>query len=88
MNNHQDRILKRIVDDLVARYSDNIIAIYGIGSYFDDTLPQNWVKTDLDIVVIVKSLKDIPKRDWTDIRFKKKKINGHYAWLGFNTIAI
>ena len=86
MNNHQDPILKRILDDLVARYSDNIIAIYGIGSYFDDTLPLKWMKNDLDIVVIVKSIKDIPKQDWTEIRFKKKKINGNQVWLGFNTI--
>ena len=77
MNNHQDRILNRILDDLVARYSDNIITIYGIGSYFDDTLPPNWVKNDLDIVVIVKTLKDIPKQDWTEIRYKRKEINGN-----------
>ncbi len=86
MNNHQDRILKRILDDLVARYSDNIITIYGIGSYFDDTLPLKWVKNDLDIVVIVKTLKNIPKQDWTEIRYKKKEINGNHVWLGFNTI--
>ncbi len=88
MNNHQDPILKRILDDLVARYSDNIITIYGIGSYFDDTLPSNWVKNDLDIVVIVKTLKNIPKQDWTEIRYKIKEINGNHAWVGFNTVEV
>ncbi len=87
MNYHQDRILKRVLDDLVVRYSENIIAMYGIGSYFDDTLPPKWVKNDLDIIVIVKTVEDIPKQDWTEIRYKKKKINGHHVWLGFNTIA-
>ncbi len=86
MNTHQGRIIKRIVDDLVARYSDNIIVLYGIGSYFDETLPTKWIKNDIDIVVIVKTLQDIPKQDWTEIRYKKKKINKHQVWLGFNTI--
>jgi hypothetical protein len=83
---HQDPILKRVIDDIVGRYSDQIIAIYGIGSYFDDSLPPNWVKNDLDIIVIVKSLDAIPKKEWTEIRFKKKKIDRHHLWLGFNTI--
>ena len=54
MNYQQDPILIRIIDDLIGRYSENIIALYGIGTYFDDNLPSNWVKNDIDIIVIVK----------------------------------
>lgn len=86
MNIQQTSIIKRIIDDLVARYSDNIIAIYGIGSFFDDSLPPNWVKIDLDIIVIVKSLEGIPKQDWTEVRYKKKMLDGYQVWLGFNTV--
>lgn len=86
MSYQQDPILKRIIDDLIGRYSDSIIAIYGIGSYFDGALPPKWVKNDIDIVVIVKSLEKIPKPDWTDVPYKKKQINGHQIWIDFNTI--
>ena len=86
MNQHQDPLLKRVIDDIVGRYSNQIIAIYGIGSYFDDSLPSNWVKNDLDIVIIVKSLENIPKQKWTEIRYRKKVVDGIQVWLGFNTI--
>ena len=86
MNYQHDPILTRVIDDLIGRYSDNIIAIFGIGSYFDDSLPPNWVKNDIDIIVIVKSLEKIPKPDWTDVRYKKRQITGIQVWIGFNTI--
>jgi len=37
----EDIIVKTIISDLGSRYSDNIIAVYGIGSCFDDSLPPN-----------------------------------------------
>ncbi|MEE9378369.1 MAG: thermonuclease family protein [Candidatus Lokiarchaeia archaeon] len=81
-----DGIEVSVVSNLLHRYSGNIIAIYGIGSYFDDSLPPNWVKNDLDIIVIVKSLEEIPKQSWTEIRYEKIKVSGNHVWLGFNTI--
>ncbi|MFX1551834.1 MAG: OB-fold nucleic acid binding domain-containing protein [Promethearchaeota archaeon] len=86
MNYQQDPILKRIIDDLIGRYLDNIIAIYGIGSYFDKGIPSEWLRNDIDIIVIVKSLEKIPKPDWTDVHYKKKQINGKNVWIGFNTV--
>jgi len=65
---------------------DNILCIYGIGSYFDPNLPVDWIKNDIDIIVIVKSLNPIPKEEWTDVRFEKKEIDGVNIWIGFNTI--
>ena len=84
----KDPIVKSIISDLLERYSNNIIAIYGIGSYFDDSLPSTWVKNDLDIIVIVKSLEQIPRHPThkTDVRYEKKEIDGYQIWLGFNTI--
>jgi len=81
-----DPLINSIVSDLLNRYSDNIIAIYGIGSYFEASLPPNWVKNDLDIIVFVKSLEEIPKQDWTEIRYEKKEVNGNHLWLGYNTL--
>ncbi|MFX0023925.1 MAG: hypothetical protein ACFE9S_16480 [Candidatus Hermodarchaeota archaeon] len=86
MSYQQNPILTRVIDDLIGRYSDNIIAIYGIGSFFDDTLPPNWVKNDIDIIVFVKTLESIPKQDWTEVRYKKRVIDEHQVWIGFNTI--
>ncbi len=75
-----------IVNDVVNAYSDEIISIYGIGSYFDDKLPSDWIKNDLDLVVIVKSLDNIVKPDWTEVRYEKKQIRDKEVWLSFNTI--
>jgi len=79
-------LIKKIINDLIERYSDNIISIYGIGSYFDEDLPSDWIKNDLDLVAIVKDLSKIPKEDWTDIPFEKYYINGNEVWVGFNTL--
>lgn len=32
----EDILVKSIITDLITQYSDNIIAVYGIGSFFDD----------------------------------------------------
>jgi len=82
----REKILDNILNDLQKRFSANIISIFGIGSYFDDSLPSDWIKNDLDIIVIVKSLESIPKQDWTDIRYERKVIDDHEVWLGFNTL--
>lgn len=82
----KDPVVNYVISDLLERYSEVIIAIYGIGSYFDDSLPPNWIKNDLDIIIIVRSLEAIPKQEWTEIRYKKKVVDGNNVWLGFNTI--
>jgi len=82
----EDLILEKIIDNLKERFTGNIISIYGIGSYFDDSLPSDWIKKDLDLIVIVRSLKSIPKPDWTEVRYEKKKFDDYEVWLAFNTI--
>ncbi len=60
--------------------------MFGIGSYFNENLPPNWIKNDVDLVVIVDSLEVIPKQDWTEVRYEKKRIGDKEIWMGFNTL--
>lgn len=76
-------VIATIISDIIARYSP--IAIYGIGSYFDESLPPDWIKNDLDIIIVVNSVEDIPKEDW-DNRFKTIEIEGYKIFKGYNTI--
>ncbi|MFX0072523.1 MAG: hypothetical protein ACFFAO_15670 [Candidatus Hermodarchaeota archaeon] len=58
-----------IVQDLVEKFGQNIITIYGIGSFFDKKLPENWIKHDIDVICVVEDLEKIPKfQDWTDVK--------------------
>jgi len=79
-------LVEEIVHYLKENLGENILCIYGIGSYFDSNLPRDWIKNDIDIIVIVQTLNPIPKEEWTDVRFEKKQINGVNIWIGFNTI--
>lgn len=78
-------IIAKILEDVKSRFSDNIIAIYGIGSYFDDSLSSNWITNDIDLIIIVKDINQIPKEEW-DKRYLTKKIEGQEVFFGFNTI--
>lgn len=80
-----DSLIKKIIEILKTRHSDNLIAIYGIGSYFDDNLPPNWIKKDIDLIFVVKSIENIPKELW-DKRFYSEDIEGLEVFSGYNTI--
>ena len=67
--------MEPIIEDLVSRHSDNLIAIYGIGSYFDPGLSSDFIKNDIDLILIVKSIDEIPREDWND-RYKTRNIGG------------
>jgi len=81
-----DPLIQKLIGTLKAQYGDNIIAIYGIGSYFDSTLPSDWRKNDLDVLVIVEDLEPVPKKEWTDVRFETLELDAHKVWVGFNTL--
>jgi len=81
-----DPLIKNILADLESRFSRHIISVFGLGSYFDQNLPLNWVKNDVDLVVIVDSLEFIPKQDWTEVRYEKKQIEDKKIWIGFNSL--
>jgi hypothetical protein len=82
----QDPLIEEIIEDLKSRFSGHIISAFGIGSYFDEKLPPNWIKNDVDLVVIVDSLESFPKQDWTEKRYEKKQVGGKEIWIGFNSL--
>lgn len=82
----REKILELIIKDLKKDQGNNLLSIYGIGSYFDSNLPSDWIQNDIDIIAIVNSLNPIPKQDWTEVRFEKRKIEEIDVWIGFNTI--
>ncbi len=79
----QDTLIKNILNNLESRFSKHIVSVFGIGSYFNDDLPSNWIKNDVDLVVIVDSLEIVPKQDWTEVRYEKKRIDDKEIWIGF-----
>lgn len=81
------RIIYSIVQDLAEKFSENIISIYGIGSFFDRKLPDDWIKNDIDIICIVKDIEKIPKtQDWTEVRRLDYKRNRYMANVFFNSL--
>lgn len=78
-------IIAKIIEDVKSRFSDNIVAIYGIGSYFDDSLSSTWLTNDIDLIIIVKDMYQIPKKEW-NMRYLTKKIEGKDVFFGFYTI--
>jgi len=81
-----DPLIKEVLDDLESRFSVHIVSVFGIGSYFDESLPPNWIKNDVDLVVIVDSLESIPKQNWTEVRYEKKQVGDKEIWIGFNSL--
>ena len=82
----RDPLIKNVLGDLESRFSGSIVSVFGIGSYFDESLPPNWVKNDVDLVVIVDSLESVPKQDWTEVRYEKKQVGDKEIWIGFNSL--
>ncbi len=77
--------IEHVVQKLKVHHSDNIIAIYGIGTFFDDNLPPTWIKNDMDLILIVKSIEKIPKEDW-ERKFWPQKIDYYDVFTGYNTL--
>jgi len=61
----------------VKKYSDEIVAIYGIGSYFDKLLPDGWLTEDVDIITVTKTRK---------MYWQKKSYGNYEVFFGFNTL--
>ena len=82
----EDSIVSSIVGYLENNFKDNLVSVFGIGSYFDKSLPVDWKITDIDVIVIVNSLETIPKSEWTEVRYETKFVNNFKVWLGYNTL--
>ena len=52
MSTHPDPLIQKILNSIETRFAGNLNSVYGIGSYFEDTLPPNWMKYDIDGLVI------------------------------------
>ena len=74
-----------IIQDIITTHSGNLIAIYGIGSFFDKALPDTWIKNDIDLIIVVKSIDNIPKTEW-DNRFYSKRIDSKQVFFGYNSL--
>jgi len=84
--NAKDSIISNIINYLEDNFKDNIISVFGIGSYFDKALPSDWKITDIDVIVIVNSLDNIPKLEWTEVRYESRIIDNFKVWIGYNTL--
>ncbi|MHA2182885.1 MAG: hypothetical protein ACXAAH_15815, partial [Promethearchaeota archaeon] len=62
----EEQIINNILNIVKGYHSDNLIAIYGIGSYFDDVskFESTFLSNDIDLILVVKSIKDVPKEKW------------------------
>jgi len=85
-SSQEDYIVKALIDGIIKTQKENVISIYGVGSYFDESLPSSWERGDIDLIAFVKDLKKIPQRDFTQIRYEKKELDGVQVWVGYNTI--
>ncbi|KKM88842.1 hypothetical protein LCGC14_1254630 [marine sediment metagenome] len=65
-------LIRDIIDDLKVKLKANLIAVYGIGSHFDDSLPENFRTNDIDLIAIVK--------------FSTRGIVNKDVFVGYNTI--
>jgi hypothetical protein len=74
-----------IIQDIITTHAGNLIALYGIGSFFDKTLPETWIKNDIDLIIIVKSIENIPKTEWEN-RFYSKQIDSKEVFFGYNSL--
>ena len=83
---HLNPIIGDVLASVLEAYKEHVIAIYGIGSFFDDSLPDDWTKNDLDLIVILDDLSIVPKKDWTDARFDTFKRDGIEVFIGYNTL--
>lgn len=79
-------IINKIIGPVKEQYNDSVICIFGIGSYFDQTLPDDWISNDIDIIVILNDLDGTPRHEWTEVRFERKNMSGYEVWIGYNIL--
>jgi len=65
-------LIKDVIDYMKVKLKANLIAVYGIGSHFDDSLPENFRTNDIDLIAIVK--------------FSTRGIVNKEVFVGYNTI--
>ena len=71
---------------LLDEHKENLISLYGIGSYFDDNKPDEWISNDIDFIAVVENFDNIPKDKYTSSRHKKMFIEEKEVFIAFHTI--
>ncbi len=72
MGSKSNSLIKDVIEDLKKGLKANLIAVYGIGSYFDNSLSENFTTNDIDLIAIVKyNTREVEKRE---------------LFVGYNTI--
>ena len=78
-NKGANSLIQDIINELKERLQTNLIAVYGLGSHFDDSLPINFSTNDIDLIAIIRSVRGVGK-------FSTKKIGKREIFIGYNTI--
>lgn len=78
-----DSALENFIKDfLIKKYGEDLRAVYGIGSSFKSDLGAS----DVDIVVLLKSLDKTPVKSYTTARFEKVIHNNIEVWFLYGTL--
>jgi len=75
-----------VTSRLLDEHKENFISLYGIGSYFDDNKPDDWISNDIDFIAVVENFKNIPEDKNTSSRHKKMFIEEKEVFIAFHTI--
>lgn len=71
---------------LLEEHKENFVSLYGIGSYFDENKPDDWISNDIDFIAIVKNFDNISEDTYTSSRHKKMFIEEKEVFIAFHTI--
>ena len=79
-------LVLEVLSRLREEHKENFMSLYGIGSYFDDNKPDDWISNDIDFIAIVKNFDNIPEDTYTSSRHKKMFIEEKEVFIAFHTI--
>ena len=71
---------------LLEEHKENFISLYGIGSYFDDNKPDDWISNDVDFIAVVENFDNIPKDKTTSSRHEYMSIEKKEVFIAFQTL--
>ena len=75
-----------VTSRLLDEHKENFISLYGIGSYFDDNKPDDWISNDIDFIAVVENFDNIPEDKNTSSRHKKMYIEEKEVFIAFHTL--
>ncbi|MHA1144624.1 MAG: hypothetical protein ACTSRW_07800 [Candidatus Helarchaeota archaeon] len=75
--------MNKAIEYLLAKFESDLIAVYGIGSVFNTKFP---ITSDIDLVVLLSTTENCPRKDWTTSLFEKKTFAGHEFWFLYATL--